>query len=335
MTQKHIDNAAQFRTPVDPPGNSRKINLNSSILSIGSCFSEHIIQRFNNFLFNSYINPTGILYNPASISQALRRIISDEKYHTDDLFSHDGLWKSFDHHSNFDGKTPQECLQKINERIEEAGTFLAPPDTLILTFGTAFVYRKKDTGQLVANCHRLPHNTFIRSLLSIDDILTDYSELFMTLYKRFPHINIIITVSPIRHLRDNPHENQVSKAHLLSALFELESIFPHLFYFPSYEIMMDELRDYRFYKEDMVHPAPVAIEYIWKKFLTTCVGEKAQEFIRRYQPIVHAKSHAIQEHEAESTHHFAEKQIEYINELESTYPSISFTEDKKYFLSLL
>lgn len=331
----NTDNAHCFRTPVTVRENRVKIDHTSSILSIGSCFSEHIAQRLKAFLFNPCINPMGILYNPASISHSLQRILTQKKYSEEELFLYEGVWKSFDHHSRFDGSTPEECLQKINNRLSEAIRYMARLDTLIVTLGTAFVYHKKDTGQLVANCHRLPHDTFTRSLLAADDIIAAYTTLLQNLYDQFPAINIIITISPVRHLRDNPHGNQISKAHLLAAVYELEARFPGLYYFPSYEIMMDELRDYRFYDIDMIHPAPLAVEYIWERFLTACISQKAREFITQYRQVLQAKSHAVRGNNREQLRSFVQKQLAYLHTLEEKFPEISFTEDNTYFKSLL
>ncbi len=323
-----------FRTCVDFSANRRKIEHNIHCISIGSCFSENIARRLQNFQFNPSINPTGILYNPASISCALRRIISGKEYSTDDLFNHDGVWKSFNHHSSFNNRIQEECLHTINARFHEAYIRMSPCHTLIITFGTAFVYLLTDTKEPAANCHRLPHDTFRRSLLSIEDIVKDYTELFNTLYTNFPRINIIVTVSPVRHLRDNPHENQISKAHLLAALHELETNFPKLYYFPAYEIIMDELRDYRFYENDMIHPAPVAIDYIFERFTAACVERKSQEFISLYKPILQAKKHIIKDYHTESSQLFVKKQLEYIDTLQEKFPNISLSDDRSYFISL-
>ena len=335
MSGKQQNSYPPFRTYVDFSGNTKRITHNSNIISIGSCFSENIALILKEFLFKICINPTGILYNPLSISKALRRLLSGNKYTRDELFTHEGIWKSFDHHSHFNAETWQKCLQKINESFKNACSVISHHDTLIITLGTAFVYYNRDNGNPVANCHRLPNNNFQRSLLTVTEIVTDYTELFDQLYKKFPEINIIITVSPVRHLRDNPHENQVSKAHLLAAIYELEKTFTKLYYFPSYEIIMDELRDYRFYKEDMIHPAPVAIDYLWTRFVEACVSEESKEFISHYQPILNAKKHTIKEYNSESVNSFGKKQLEYINTLEEKYPGISFSDDKEYFASLI
>lgn len=335
MAVKQQKISPSFRTYVEFPANINKITHNSNIISIGSCFSENIALILKKYLYKISINPTGILYNPFSISKALRRLLSKKQYAKDELFFHEGLWKSFDHHSNFNAATWQKCIKKINSSLNNACQVISHIDTLIITFGTAFAYYNNDNKQIVANCHKLPNNNFARSLLSVDEIIAEYTDLFDQFYKQFPDVNIIITVSPVRHLRDNPHENQVSKAHLLSATYELEKKFAKFYYFPAYEIIMDELRDYRFYKEDMIHPAPITIDYIWERFVDTCISEKSKGFISQYQPVLNAKKHKIKEDNSELAYSFGKKNLEYISSLEKKYPEISFSEDKEYFTSII
>jgi hypothetical protein len=335
MTEKHQIQFPSFRTVVEFPENQQKISHDCNIINIGSCFSEHIGQYLNDYKFKLCINPTGILYNPSSICQVLKRLISGKKYSKEDLFSHEGIWKSFYHHSDFNAGTSENCLQKINGKFETACELLKKINILILTFGTSFVYYKKDTGQIVANCHQLPHVNFKRSLLPITTIVSEYSELLDSIYKLYPEINIIMTVSPVRHLRDNPHENQVSKAHLIAAVQELEDLFSRLYYFPSYEIMMDELRDYRFYGEDMVHPSGMAIDYIWKRFIASCIDRQSALFISKYESIFRAKSHDIKDYTSKATRIFAETQLDKINALQTEFNTISLSEDTAYFNTLL
>ena len=335
MTGKQQKIAPSFRTHVVFPANTIKITHSNNIISIGSCFSESIALILKEYLFKISINPTGILYNPFSISKALRRLLSKKQYSKDELFSHEGLWKSFDHHSNFNAATWQECIKKINNSFNDACKVISQIDTLIITFGTAFVYYNNDNMQIVANCHKLPNKNFQRSLLPVTEIVDEYTDLFDQFYKQFPNINIIITISPVRHMRDNPHENQVSKAHLLASAYEIEKKFPKLYYFPAYEIIMDELRDYRFYKEDMIHPAPITIDYIWERFVDTCISEKSKDFISLYQPVLNAKKHNIKENNSDTTNSFGKKNLEHLTSLEKKYPEISFSDDKEYFTSIV
>lgn len=324
-----------FRTLVEPANNPKRVSHTSTIINIGSCFSEHIGEYLEKFKFRICINPTGILYNPSSICQALLRLLSGNSYLEDELFHYDGLWKSFDHHSDFNTNTSQKCLEKINSALEKAREYINKLDTLIITFGTSFVYYKKDTNRIVANCHKLPHDTFVRKLMPISSIVSDYSRLFNTLYTQLPDLNLIVTVSPIRHLRDNPHENQVSKAHLMAAINTLQEKFPQLYYFPSYEIIMDELRDYRFYTSDMVHPSNVAIRYIWQKFILSCIDEKSTRFISQYEPVLQAQNHLIKDPSSKSTRHFATLNLDKIGILEKEFQGISLSKERNYFNGLL
>jgi len=188
-----------------------------------------------------------------------------------------------DHHSRFSSPTKEECLNAINRQYIAGAESLKNLDVLILTFGTAFVYQLTENGKTVANCHKQPRGLFTRKLLSVEEIVREYKEILGQIYRLRPKCLCIATISPVRHLRDNPHENLVSKSTLACAVHELEKAFPELYYFPAYEIMMDELRDYRFYEKDMAHPNGVAIDYIWEKFVDACVDDKSKRFIVEYE----------------------------------------------------
>lgn len=324
-----------FRTCVTCSHNTHKIGHEHAILSIGSCFAETIASRMKEFHFSLCANPTGIVFNPLSAAKTLRRLLSRRSYSEKELFEHDGCWMSFDHHSSFNAPNPHDCLAKIHTFFNEACRCIQQLNTLILTFGTAYGYYHRDTHELVSNCHRLPHTAFQRTLFKISAIVDEYANLFNLLYAQYPDLNIILTISPVRHLRDNPHENQVSKAHLFAAVHGLELQFPKVYYFPAYEILMDELRDYRFYTDDMVHPAPVAIEYIWKQFCSACISEQSRRFIQLYTPLLQAKSHRIINKYSAASKEFVQKQLAHIELLERQFPSISFNTDKIYFNGLL
>lgn len=333
MSEKCNDRP-HFRTVVEPVECVGKIEHGKNILSIGSCFSENIANKLEESKFTIGVNPTGILYNPLSIVNAIRRILEKNKYVEDDLFFHEENWKSFDHHSRFNGKIQHECLEKINNSLDSAIRLASNLDTLIITFGTAFVYSHKLSRENVANCHRLPHDTFSRSLLAIDSIVQEYTQLFNILYKKFPKLNIVITISPVRHLRDNPHENQVSKAHLFAACYELEQQFGKLCYFPSYEIVMDELRDYRFYNHDMVHPSNLAIDYVWERFQKTCIQKRSRNFIAEYASVFRSRNHLVKNSSTDLLNKFVLSQLNKIDVLAGDYPEIDFKEDRDYFNKL-
>jgi hypothetical protein len=325
----------EFRTMVPVRPNASLISHESRILCMGSCFAEHIGEALTSNQFHALCNPTGSLFNPSSIASALRRLLDGRAYSRGDVFSHDGLWKSFDHHSSFADSDPDDALCAMNDRFSLAAALLPELDFLLVTFGTAAVYCHKETGRIAANCHKLPHDRFERRLLSVEEIVTDYRALFARLLERRPALSIIITVSPVRHLRDDPHENQVSKSRLIAAVDELERLFPQVYYFPAYEIMMDELRDYRFYEADMAHPSETAVCYIWERFCEGCVAERSRMFIEAFEPVRLAQKHRLQSPQAASTQEFVKGTLAKIDELQQRYPEVDLRKARGYFEGLL
>jgi hypothetical protein len=301
---------------------------------MGSCFGEHIGSRLEEYRFALRLNPTGVLYNPLSIARALERVLDRRLFTADEPFFDRGEWKSFEHHSRFNAPTKEEFLDTANHSIRQAAQILERPGTVVLTFGTAFVYRLASDGRVVANCHRLAHERFTRTLASIEEIVAVCRTLLDRLYERFPALNVIVTVSPIRHLRDNPHENQVSKAHLMAAVYALERLYPALYYFPSYEIMMDELRDYRFYDSSMTHPAPLAIDYIWHRFTEACIAARSTRFIEAYAPLLGARAHRLRDSASEASRSFAAQQLARLQRLNTEFPGVRLDADRAYFESL-
>lgn len=258
----------QFRTPIKPLEDCQGLVSHSRpIVMLGSCFTENIGSRLENELFYTVINPSGTLYNPASIASVLLDLLYGRDYTEDDLFMHDGLWHSYSHHSRFSGTDIESVLSAINSAAAEAREALASASALIITFGTSYIYRLKEGNRVVANCHKMPAGTFNREMLTATQTVGLWKKMLRELSARFPHMKVIFTVSPIRHLADGAHENQVSKAALLLAVDRLIAEYPDTaLYFPSYEIMLDDLRDYRFYTADMVHPSDTAVDYIYDIF---------------------------------------------------------------------
>jgi hypothetical protein len=322
-----------FRTVVDVPKSPAGIAHGQRILCLGSCFAENIGDKLVENRFNACVNPAGALFNPLSIAACIRRLADARPHTEDELFHEDGLWHSWDHHSRFSDASREKCLGRINEKFSEGVESLRNLDVLILTFGTSFVYRLKETGRVVANCHKQPQEMFSRELVSIQDIVNEWSKIIKDLFVHHPKVRCIITISPVRHLRDDPHENLVSKSTLACAVHELEKAFPNLYYFPAYEIMMDELRDYRFYEKDMAHPNEVAIEYIWEKFVNACLEEKSRQFIRDYAPIREAMGHRVMRG-GEAVIKFGREQLEIIQKLEKKYPGIPLDKEREYFRDL-
>ena len=282
-----------FRTTVSPiKGIEGSISFDKPVILIGSCFTDNIGNLLCQHGFDALVNPCGTLYNPASIASSLLDILYERTYTPDDIFEHQGMWHSFSHHSRFNAATPHECLSKINNAIASTANKLRQASVLTITFGTAYVFRHKETNQIVANCHKLHPNTFTREMLSATQIHGLWKKIIRELLARNPNLRIIFTVSPIRHLADGQHGNTISKSTLLMATDKLIADFPeNATYFPVYEIMMDDLRDYRFYADDMVHPSDVAINYIYDIFAKSAMNphtiQKSRENLRRYKQQLH------------------------------------------------
>ncbi|MEI8273717.1 MAG: GSCFA domain-containing protein [Paludibacter sp.] len=258
-----------FQTKVEIPVSEVKIDYEDKIMTLGSCFAENIGQKMLEVWFDTNINPFGVLYNPVSILKSIELLLENKIFTETDLFEHRGLWQSFSHSSLFSDITAEKCLTKINERYLSACEFIKLTDFLLITFGTSWVFEEKSSGKVVSNCHKLAANHFVRRRLTVEEIVKEYSILIEKLSQLFPKMKLIFSVSPIRHWKDGPHENNISKSTLLLAINELEQKFSQVHYFPAYEIQMDELRDYRFYAADMFHPSDVAVDYIWKRFSET------------------------------------------------------------------
>lgn len=258
----------EFRTIVKPLRFRGTISHRQGVMMLGSCFSDNIGLRLRQACFDVDINPFGTLYNPASIACGIGAILKCRQYSIDDLFQEkgDNRWHSFSHHSEYSSVDSQLMLEKINQRVCEANKMLQRASTLIVTFGTAWVYKYAPTGKVVANCHKLPASMFERSMMSIDEIVAMWKDVIADVKAINQSIQVIFTVSPIRHLRDGAHENQLSKSTLLLAINQLERECEDVIYFPAYEIMNDDLRDYRFYASDMTHPSEVAVDYIYDIF---------------------------------------------------------------------
>lgn len=313
-----------FITPVEVPRKGVEITHEQPLLLMGSCFVENIGRRLAENKFVCDTNPFGVLYNPLSIAKALRQVMAGQPYGEDapELLQHSGLWHSWMHHSAFSASSQEECLARINTRLTEAHALLPKVHLVIITFGTAYVYRHREKGMVVGNCHKLPERTFTRERLTPEEIVTEYTGLIAELAKANPNVHLLFTVSPIRHLRDGLHANQLSKATLLLAIDRLCQLMPdRCSYFPAYEIMMDELRDYRFYADDMMHPSPLAIEHIWRHFADVFFPLPTKKFLQAWEEIRQALAHRPFNPEGEQYKQFL-SQIELrINRLKEKYPN--------------
>lgn len=265
-----------FSTQIDIPHSAVEITYNDRILTLGSCFAENIGTKLQEAFFLTFINPFGVMYNPMSVAQGIRHLLSEKEFTAADLFQSGSLWNSLAHSSTFSAVTADEALQKINSRLLAARYFLRETNVMMITLGTAWVFELVDTRKIVSNCHKLPASRFTRRRLSVDEIINEFTDVFGLLRNSYRGLKFIFTVSPIRHWKDGAHENTVSKSTLHLAVDALEKQFDFVHYFPAYEIMMDELRDYRFYASDMLHPSDVAVDYIWQRFGDTYFSSETQ-----------------------------------------------------------
>ncbi len=330
METKDKLDPASFYTVVDVPDDLPRLAQADSLMLLGSCFAEHMGLRLKEAKFRCEVNPYGVLYNPSSISAALREMQSGKVYGEEDLFCFRGLWHSAMHHGMFSSATVEETLRDINRRIQEAHEVLKKLDCLLITFGTAWVYEAKDTGRVVGNCHKLPEKNFVRRRLSVEEIVMDYTSLLSGLLSRNPELRVIFTVSPIRHVRDGLHANQLSKATLLLAVDALRHAFPDkVAYFPAYELLLDELRDYRFYAEDMVHPSEVAVRYVWQRFVRACFTAEALLIAGECDDIRKRLSHKPFYPDSEEYKRFLEQIVLKIDQLSGKYPYLDFQKEKE------
>lgn len=258
----------EFRTIVQPlKGYQGLVSHEHPVVMLGSCFTDNIGGCLLGGGFPACVNPCGTLYNPASIASALLDILYERPYTRDDLFQHEGLWHSWSHHSRFSGPDPDAVVEHINKSQAEASEAMSKASALFITFGTSWIFRLTEEGRVVANCHKKPATLFQREMLNTQKVYGLWKKMLRELQARYPDLKTVFTVSPIRHLADGAHGNQASKSTLLLAIDQLTQEFKDTsLYFPAYEIMMDDLRDYRFYAADMLHPSPVAVAYIYDKF---------------------------------------------------------------------
>lgn len=312
----------QFTTPTDIQPLSRRIGHDARLLVMGSCFAEHMGTRLQQMKWRAVVNPFGVLYNPLSIAEALGRLIDAHRYGEDELMEFpDGGWNTWLHHSRYSYPDRREALDAINNCMEAAAEMLAQADWLVLTLGTAWVYRLKEDGRVVGNCHKVPEREFVRQRLSVDEIVETFVALLDRLWSVNPGARVLLTVSPVRHLKDGLHGNQLSKATLLLAVDELCRRMPErCVYFPAYEVLMDELRDYRFYAEDMAHPSKQAVDYVWERFVEHCTDEAAHAFMSEWSKVCRALEHRPFKPDSEQYRAFVRQNMLKIAELKEKYP---------------
>lgn len=284
----------QFRTKISILKSDFTIDYNSKIVSLGSCFAENIADKLDYFKFQNTCNPFGIIFNPVSIEKIIHKAVNLELFTEKDLFFHNERWHCFDVHSDLNHSNKEAFLENINAILQETNNQITKSTHIIITYGTSWVYRNLESNSIVANCHKVPQKEFSKALLSVEIIENSIKNTIGLIQKINPDCNFIFTVSPVRHLKDGFVENQASKANLITAIYQqLQTDYCKLNteYFPSYEIMMDELRDYRFYAEDMLHPSQVAIDYIWERFSETTILEESHSIMEDVETIQKGLAH--------------------------------------------
>lgn len=324
-----------FRTTFRIPDSPCKLDYTHGVLLTGSCFTENIGNRLGQYKFHTLTNPSGIIFNPVSISRSLHRITEGMPYEPDELLFHDGQWLSLEHHGSFSGPDASTMLKSINQALVEAHTFLAKSSLLIITLGTAWVYRYRESGEVVANCHKIPQNAFDKQVLGIDQILRDYRSLLQALKSFNPGLDVCFSLSPIRHWRDGAVENQRSKSILHAAIQQLVEEYEYCHYFPAYELLMDDLRDYRFYEADMIHPNAVAVEYIWERFRQSWIDASAYPLMEKVGKLVSAMQHRPHHENSEAYRRFAAQQLEASLALQDEHPQLDFSREIAFFRNKL
>ncbi|MCE9538863.1 MAG: GSCFA domain-containing protein [Bacteroidetes bacterium] len=308
-----------------------KINYAHKFLFVGSCFTENIGETMQQYKFNVKINPNGVLYNPASMAVALRRYIDNKTIRENELFYANECWNSWEHHSRFSKTDKQTCLTTINNSISSAHHFIKETDWLFITFGSAFIYKRNDTGELVGNCHKVPQKEFTKQMLTVNEIIDDYKILIQQLKTLNNNLKIIFTISPVRHIREGIIENNRSKARLIEAVHELVKQNDNLFYFPAYELVIDDLRDYRFYNSDLVHPNEQAINYVFEKLMNTIFDDKTKELFEKIKDIVTAKQHRPFNSTTEAYLKFKTAYTERCNQIKKDNPILDLKNEIAWF----
>lgn len=322
-----------FRTTVPPAQAPFGISHSDTVLCIGSCFTEHIGGRLAEGKFPVLLNPFGIVYNPVSMAECLEKLLAEVQFSESELFENQGLWHNWAHHGHFSKPTRPDALAAMNEAAARAADFLKRTNRLLLTLGTATVFALRETGQIVANCHKMPPRIFEKRRLSVPEIADSLAVALQKLRAQNPDLQAVLTVSPVRHLRDGFAENQRSKAACLLACAELCERLPFAHYFPAYELVLDDLRDYRFFEADMVHPNGQAIEYMWQFFSGAFFDAATKTLLARIEKITAAARHRPFNPDTPQHRAFAKAQLEAIAGLAAAFPGLDFSAEAAHFSS--
>lgn len=326
-----MDNRTTFTiTPAE-----RKIDHKTAVGFIGSCFASEIGAKMAEGKMEVLINPSGMVYNPVSVENTLRIIIERRRFTEKDLYIFNGIKLSLSHHTDFESENSSSLLEKINSVTDQANEFLGKAKFLFITFGTARVYRLKESDEIVSNCHKLPAKLFSTELLEKSEIVKSWTKILNDLNHFNKDLRVIFTISPVRHWKDGAHGNQVSKSVLFLAVEELLNHRIVEGYFPAYELLMDDLRDYRYYSDDMLHPSGPAVDYIWKAFTGCYMLPETQLLWKEVQSISKALNHRFLSGSLSSRKEFAENILKKISAVENKIPGVNLAAERSYFLDLI
>lgn len=321
----------KYQTEVQLPCFEARVGYQHPFMMMGSCFATNIGERLVRLKLPVMVNPFGVIYNPLSVASSIKRLVEGKELCEDDLFLQGGIWNSYAHHSSFSAVDRDECLAKINQSLASGGIMLRESSHLIITLGTSWAYRLKASGEVVANCHKTKAAEFDRFFVDSNKAVEALREAIEAARSINPSLKIIFTVSPIRHIKDGLVENQRSKASLMLACHTLCNELDGVAYFPSYEIMMDELRDYRFYADDMVHPSGLAVDIIFKKFVHSAVSSLSVEAMTEVDKIVRAVEHIPFNAEGEEYKKFCASMAAKAEKLQVKYSFLDLSGEIDYF----
>ena len=314
-------------TVVPVPDQGIRISHQSQILLMGSCFADNIGRRLQAGKFRVSHNPFGVVYNPLSLSKQIELLCIKERFETADLEFRNELWFSFMHYTLFSDTDKEACLARINDSFERARNYISTANVLFLTLGTSFAYTIKSTGEVVANCHKLPAKEFSHRFIPLHETVEELKKSIELLRSFNPGLKVVFTVSPIRHWKNGAIDNQRSKAALLLAVAELEKKLPEIYYFPAYEIVMDELRDYRFYAEDLLHPSDFAVDFIWQKYMSAYFGDETKSITSAIEELNKALNHKPRHTNTTEYRKFVKSVIKKAEQLTKKYPSLNFDKE--------
>jgi hypothetical protein len=322
-----------LRTIVEVEPLNRQITYVDRIMLLGSCFTEHIGNRLQALKFNALVNPFGIVYNPLSIADQLDCLLHPHEFTGDDLVFHEGLWHSWSHHSRFSNPDKDSLLKSINEQVSRGSEFMKHTGLMILTFGTSESWYLKSGDRLVSNCHKWPADRFYSRKPNPEELVDRWVPIIKAMVERNPGLRICLTISPVRYLKNGPLGNHLSKSTLFLFIGRMLEMFPELYYFPSYEIFMDDLRDYRFYDSDFAHPGIFGVDYVWGKFVKACLDPEIFALMEEVESAVRAAHHRPPVHVTDAHRRFVNQQVTRLSALASRNPFLDFSEEIKLLQS--